>query len=164
MFRASSAHLQEDTIVYKQHMVLSLSTRVRVGLSVLSTSCWKGYRVTVSLICCLKTCTFLGQHGWYPCYDSNGNENAIFRPPPPCTRQKSSSTIIFFIGLRGCFWQWRLLVRNCFPSPSNPVVVSVENFLFLPCLIISKLHNTRGSEKVPGSVVEHCNGRIYDGA
>jgi len=34
MFRASSADLQEDTVVYMQHMVLSLSTRVRGGLSV----------------------------------------------------------------------------------------------------------------------------------
>jgi len=34
MFRASSAHLQEDTLVYTQHMVLSLSTRVRGDLSV----------------------------------------------------------------------------------------------------------------------------------
>ena len=34
MFRALSAHLQEDTIVYMQYMVLSLSTRVRGGLSV----------------------------------------------------------------------------------------------------------------------------------
>ena len=34
MFRASSAHLQEDTVVYMQPMVLSLSTRVRGGLSV----------------------------------------------------------------------------------------------------------------------------------
>ena len=38
MFRASSDHLQEDTVVYMQHMVLSLSTRVRVGLSVHSLS------------------------------------------------------------------------------------------------------------------------------
>jgi len=30
MFRASSAHLQEDTVVHMQHMVLSLSTRVTV--------------------------------------------------------------------------------------------------------------------------------------
>ena len=30
MFRASSAHLQEDTVVYMQHMVLSLSLRVKV--------------------------------------------------------------------------------------------------------------------------------------
>jgi len=33
MFRVSSAHLQEDTILYMQHMVLSLSMRVRGGLS-----------------------------------------------------------------------------------------------------------------------------------
>jgi len=39
MFRALSAHLQEDTIVYMQHMVLSRSTRVRVGLSVHSSRC-----------------------------------------------------------------------------------------------------------------------------
>jgi len=30
MLRALSAHLQEDTVVYMQHMVLSLSTRVTV--------------------------------------------------------------------------------------------------------------------------------------
>jgi len=34
MFRASSAHLQEDTVVYMQHMVLSISMRVPGGLSV----------------------------------------------------------------------------------------------------------------------------------
>ena len=28
MFRASSAHLQEDTVVYMQHMLLSLSKQV----------------------------------------------------------------------------------------------------------------------------------------
>jgi len=41
MFRASSAHLQEDTVVHMQHMVLSLSIRVPGGLSVhsLSVSC-----------------------------------------------------------------------------------------------------------------------------
>jgi len=38
MFRTSSAHLQEDTIVYTQHMVLPLSTVVRGGLSVHSLS------------------------------------------------------------------------------------------------------------------------------
>jgi len=32
MFRASSAHLQEDTVVHMQHMVLSLSVRVPGGL------------------------------------------------------------------------------------------------------------------------------------
>jgi len=39
MFRALSARLQEDTIVYMQHMVLSLPTRVCGGLSVHSSSC-----------------------------------------------------------------------------------------------------------------------------
>jgi len=38
MFRASSAHLQEDTVVHVQHMVLSLSMRVLGGLSVHSLS------------------------------------------------------------------------------------------------------------------------------
>ena len=38
MFRASSAHLQEDTVVYMQHMVLSLSMRVLGGLLVHSLS------------------------------------------------------------------------------------------------------------------------------
>jgi len=32
MFRASSAHLQEDTVIYMQHMALSLSMRVSGGL------------------------------------------------------------------------------------------------------------------------------------
>ena len=38
MFRASGAHLQEDTVVHMQHMVLSLSVRVPGGLSVHSLS------------------------------------------------------------------------------------------------------------------------------
>jgi len=38
MFRASCAHLQEDTAVHIQHMVLSLSMRVRGDLSVHSLS------------------------------------------------------------------------------------------------------------------------------
>jgi len=38
IIRASNAHLQKDTVVYMQHMVLSLSTRVRGGLSVHSLS------------------------------------------------------------------------------------------------------------------------------
>jgi len=39
MFRASGAHLQENTVVHMQHMVLSLSVRVTGGLSVHSVSC-----------------------------------------------------------------------------------------------------------------------------
>ena len=38
MFRASSAHLQEDTVVYMQHMLPSLSMRVPGGLSIHSLS------------------------------------------------------------------------------------------------------------------------------
>jgi len=38
MFRASSVHLQEDTVVHVQHMVLSLSMRIPGGLSVHSLS------------------------------------------------------------------------------------------------------------------------------
>jgi len=38
MFRASSAHLQEDTVVYMKRMLLSLCMRVRGGLSVHSLS------------------------------------------------------------------------------------------------------------------------------
>ena len=38
MFRASSAHLQEDTVVHMQHIVLSLCMRVPGGLSVHSLS------------------------------------------------------------------------------------------------------------------------------
>jgi len=38
MFRALNAHHQEDTIIYLQHMVLSLSTRFHGGLSVHSLS------------------------------------------------------------------------------------------------------------------------------
>jgi len=38
MFQDLSAHLQEGTIVYMQHMVLSLSMRGRGGLSVHSLS------------------------------------------------------------------------------------------------------------------------------
>jgi len=38
MFRAISAHLQEDTVVHMQHVVLSLSTRAHGGQSVHSVS------------------------------------------------------------------------------------------------------------------------------
>jgi len=38
MFRASSVHPQEDTVVHMQHMVMSLSMRVLGGLSVHSFS------------------------------------------------------------------------------------------------------------------------------
>jgi len=44
MLRASSAHLQEDTVVYMQPVVLSLSTRVPGGLSVHSLSVPTGHQ------------------------------------------------------------------------------------------------------------------------
>ena len=49
MFRASSAHLQEDAVVHMQHMVLSLSVRVPGGLSIRSSSenCLWGGRLLV---------------------------------------------------------------------------------------------------------------------
>ena len=57
MFRALSAHLQEDTVVYMQHMVLSLSARVRGGLSVHSAPTGHhklSYRVTVPYAACIQ--------------------------------------------------------------------------------------------------------------
>ena len=63
MFRASSAHLQEDTVVYMQRMVMSFSMRVRGGLSVHScshSSCVPtGHqklqlRVTVPYVACVQ--------------------------------------------------------------------------------------------------------------
>jgi len=53
MFRASSAHLQEDIVVYKQHMVPSLSVRV------LPTAAYQQATRTLTesdgTICCLYT-------------------------------------------------------------------------------------------------------------
>jgi len=54
MFRASSAHLQEDTAIYMQHIVLSLSTRVRGGLLVHSLSVYRQATTNCdSTICCM---------------------------------------------------------------------------------------------------------------
>ena len=41
MFRASSAHLQEDTVVYMQHMALSLYTGVRGCPSVVTQAVYR---------------------------------------------------------------------------------------------------------------------------
>ena len=52
MFRASSAHRQEDTVVYMQHMVLSHSKRVSGGLSVHSLSeNWHTETLALGLFC-----------------------------------------------------------------------------------------------------------------
>jgi len=64
MFRASSAYLQEDTVVYMQHMVLSLSMRFSGGLSVhsLSDREW-GYHVLHVYNCILlKMSTWGSKH------------------------------------------------------------------------------------------------------
>ena len=61
MFRASSAHIREDTGVYMQHMVLSLCMRVPGGLSLQSLSelCTDRRPGTLiesdSTICCMYT-------------------------------------------------------------------------------------------------------------
>jgi len=57
MFRASSAHLQEDTVVHMQHMVLSLSTKVPGGLSVNSLS-----EILSAHSCCM--CTTVSSWRW----------------------------------------------------------------------------------------------------
>jgi len=72
MFRALSVHLQEGTVVHMQHMVLSLSTRVRGGLSVHSLSEFSLKRCTDrppvtptesdSTICCM--CTTVSSWRW----------------------------------------------------------------------------------------------------
>jgi len=60
MFRASNAHLQDDTVVYMQHMVPPLSMRVPGGLSVhtlkLCTDRPPGTLIeSDSTICCMYT-------------------------------------------------------------------------------------------------------------
>ena len=62
MFRALSVHLQEDTVVYMQHMVMSLSTNVRGGLSVyrLSSYSFDFYAQFEELLqCFLQFCLLL---------------------------------------------------------------------------------------------------------
>ena len=44
MFRVSGAHLQEDTAVYMQHMILLLSMRVPGGLSIHSSCVPTGHQ------------------------------------------------------------------------------------------------------------------------
>jgi len=70
MFRALSAHLQEDTVVQVQHMVLSLSMRVLGGLSVHILSCvptghqelWQYHMLHVYNCVSLKMSTWGSKH------------------------------------------------------------------------------------------------------
>jgi len=59
MFRASSAHLQEYIVVYKQHMVPSLSIRVLVACWYAAISAYQQATRTLiqsdGTICCLYT-------------------------------------------------------------------------------------------------------------
>ena len=59
MFRASSAHLQEDIVVYMQHMVPSLSIRVLVACWYAAIAAYRQATRTLiesdSTICCLYT-------------------------------------------------------------------------------------------------------------
>jgi len=56
MFQASSANLQEDTVVHMQHMVLSLSIRVPGGSLNLCTYKPPGTLIeSDSTICCMCT-------------------------------------------------------------------------------------------------------------
>jgi len=63
MFQASSAHLQEYTVVYMQHTALSLSMRVRGGLLVHSLLCTdRPLRTLVesdSAVCCMYDMIYL---------------------------------------------------------------------------------------------------------
>jgi len=68
MLRSSSAHLQEYTVVYMHHMVLSLSTRVRGDLSVQSLSeinSWCTVR-KISSYEILCQSSFIGDGDWEP--------------------------------------------------------------------------------------------------
>jgi len=68
MFRVSSTHLQEDTAVHMQHMVLSFSMRIPGGLSV--NSCvltghqelWQYHMLPVYNCMLLKMSTWSSKH------------------------------------------------------------------------------------------------------
>jgi len=73
MFRASSAHLQEDRVVHIQHMVLSLPMRVPGGLSVHTQSVyrqatrnshreWQYHMLQVYSCILLKMSTWISKH------------------------------------------------------------------------------------------------------
>jgi len=64
MFRASIAHLQEDTLVYMQQMVLPLSTGVRGALSVHSLNCAPigHHELLLSYAACIQLCPPEDEH------------------------------------------------------------------------------------------------------
>jgi len=66
MFRASSTHLQEDTVAHMQHKVLSLSMRVLGGLSLQTTKNshteWQYHMLHVCKCVLLKMNTWGSKH------------------------------------------------------------------------------------------------------
>ena len=67
MFRASSAHLQEDVVVYMQHMVSSLSIRVLVACRYAASCISTGrqellQRVTVPYAASIQLCPPEDEH------------------------------------------------------------------------------------------------------
>jgi len=69
MLRSSSAHLQEDTVVYKQHMVPSLSIRVLVAcwyaascVSIGHQELWQYHLLLVYNYVLLKMSTWCSKH------------------------------------------------------------------------------------------------------
>ena len=75
MFRVSSTHLQEDTVVHNQHMVLSLCIRVLVSCwyaaigsspySCISTRHWDSYREWRYHMLIVYNCVLLKMSTWY---------------------------------------------------------------------------------------------------
>jgi len=99
MFRAPSAHLQEDTVAYMQHMVLSLSMRVPGGLSVHSLR--ENWLLRGRL---LKTP--YQQPSPYSKFSLK-----LCTDRPPRTLKESDSTICCMYRTVS-FWRWALEVRN----------------------------------------------------
>jgi len=68
MFRASSAHLQEDIVVYKQHNGTVTLYKSSGGLLIRSYSCVSTghqellYRVTVPYAACIQLCPSEDEH------------------------------------------------------------------------------------------------------
>jgi len=117
MSRALSAHLQEDTVVYMQHMVLSISTRVRGGLSVHSlsenSSCVpKGHHELIFRRIPLYTCSIWYCHSsWWPVRTQLEFSLKLCTDRPPRTLVESDSTLCCMYTTVSS-WRWALKARN----------------------------------------------------
>jgi len=90
VFRASSAHLQEDIVVHVQHTVLSLSMRVPGGLSVHSLSSYSS---------------------WWPVGTQLEFLLKLYTDRPPGTLIESDSTVCCNCTTVSS-WRWALEARN----------------------------------------------------